>query len=151
MEVSVNQASAKDHIETLVFAGPTDASKMTPARIALSVPLVNCFNHAMVAGPVLASHPLDLQDFSQSNVSSVAHVGPPSVNIETKLVAVEDELVEHGGDPVGTLLVRGPSVGRLIGAVVSDASTDEDKEGWVRTEAKAAVQTNGSFHVVSPF
>lgn len=122
---------------------------MTPARIALSVPLVNCYHHALAAGPVLASHPLDLQDFSQHSGAVVAHVGPPSVNIETKLVDVEDERVERGADPVGILHVRGPSVGQLIGAVA--LSDEELKEGWVKTEARATVQTNGSFQVLSPF
>ena len=117
----------------------------------LSVPLVNCFTHPLVPGPVLASHGLDLQDFSTNTDGSTpaAHVGPPSVNTEAKLVGVNDGSVESGEDPVGMLLIRGPSVGKLLSndEYVSIPSEDE-KEGWVSTGVKAQIQTNGSFQVL---
>lgn len=136
---------------------------MTPARMALSVPLVNAFTHPLVAGPVLASHPFDLQDFTQEGdtESKKAHVGPPGVNIEAKLVGVEDDKVESGGDPVGLLLVRGPPVGKTRNGnenedYVQVSPTDEKKEkdenqeeGWVSTGVRAMVQPNGSFIVLS--
>lgn len=123
---------------------------LTPARIALSVPLVNCYAHPLVAGPALASHPLDLQDFAVP-AGSVAHVGPPSINLEAKLVGVEDAPVENGADPVGVLLVRGPAVGKLLGmedSYIAIPSGDED-EGWVGTGCRARVQTNGAFQLLS--
>jgi long-chain acyl-CoA synthetase len=136
------------------YSGPIDAASLTPARIALSVPLVNSFTHPLVAGPVLASHPLDVQDFpsmaSDPLASPVAHVGPPSINIEAKLVGVDDELVENGADPVGVLLIRGPPVGTLLGMedyVAVPASDEED--GWVGTGKRAKVQSNGSFKVLT--
>ncbi|KAF8892593.1 hypothetical protein BD779DRAFT_1436906 [Infundibulicybe gibba] len=129
-------------LRALVISGPIDASALTDSRIALSVPLVNAYTHPMVPGPVLASHPLDLQDFSE-NRSELAHVGPPSVNIEAKLVNVNDESIEQGNDPVGNLLIRGPSVGTLI-AGKSVVLEDE----WVQTEQPVRVQTNGSFLLV---
>jgi len=134
----------------VVSGGPIQATLLTPARIALSVPLVNCYTHPLVAGPVHASHPLDLQDFP-APAGSVAHVGPPSVNIEAKLVGVEDALVEKGADPVGVLLVRGPAVGKLLGmedSYIAIPSGDED-EGWVGTGRRAKVQTNGTFQLLS--
>jgi long-chain acyl-CoA synthetase len=107
----------------------------------LSVPLVNCFTHPLVPGPALTSHPLDLQDFSAvgDGEFSAAHVGPPSVNTEAKLVGVDDESVEKGGDPVGTLLIRGPSVG---------IPSEVDNEGWVLTGVEAKMQSNGTFRVL---
>ena len=116
---------------------------MTPARIALSVPLVNTLTHPLVAGPVLASHPFDLQDFTfeGQDESLPAHVGPPSINVEAKLVGVDDDNIENGGDPFGWLLVRGPSVGKTG----NDHHEDYEGEGWVSTGIEATVQPNGSF------
>jgi long-chain acyl-CoA synthetase len=117
----------------------------------LSVPLVNCFTHPLVPGPALTSHPLDLQDFSAvgDGEFSAAHVGPPSVNTEAKLVGVDDESVEKGGDPVGTLLIRGPSVGTLLN---NDdyvrIPSEVDNEGWVLTGVEAKMQSNGTFRVL---
>jgi long-chain acyl-CoA synthetase len=120
--------------------------------MALSVPLVNCFTHPFVPGPVLASHPLDLQDFSSIGHGAIlsAHVGPPSVNTEAKLVGVDDALVENGGDPVGMLLIRGPSVGKMFhnDDYVSIPS-EEDKEEWIATGVRAKIQTNGAFQVLN--
>lgn len=116
---------------------------MTPARIALSVPLVNTLTHPLVAGPVLASHPFDLQDFTfeGQDESLPAHVGPPSINVEAKLVGVDDDNIENGGDPFGWLFVRGPSVGKME----NDHHEDYVGEGWVSTGIEATVQPNGSF------
>lgn len=110
---------------------PEDA--LTPARVALSIPLVNAFTHPLCAAPVLATHPLDLQDFARAATTSAfseklssdngtaaegyarsAPFGPPAVNVETKLVGVDDEAVENAMDPEGTLLVRGPPVARRV-------------------------------------
>lgn len=134
----------------VISGGPLNAAVLTPARIALSIPLVNCYTHPLVPGPVLASHPLDLQDFPGLKDALVAHVGPPSVNIETKLVGLDDEKVENGADPVGNLCIRGPPVGKLLGNddYVSIPSED-DKEGWVSTGVRAKIQSNGAFKILS--
>ncbi|GLB35348.1 putative AMP-binding enzyme [Lyophyllum shimeji] len=134
----------------VVSGGRLNAAVLTPARIALSIPLVNSYTHPLVPGPVLASHPLDLQDFPGLKDSLVAHVGPPSVNIEAKLVGVDDGKVESGEHPVGSLRIRGPPVGKLLGNddYVSIPSED-DREGWVSTGARAKVQSNGAFKILS--
>lgn len=129
--------------------GTFPSSLLTPARIAFSTPFVNAFIHPTVAGPVLASHALDLQDFGTATLP--APVGPPSINVEAKLVGVNDDSVENGGDPEGILQVRGPSVGKLLGGpdgYVNVPSASEEEEGWVRTGARAVVQTNGSFRIL---
>lgn len=71
-------------------------------------------------------------------MSKLAHVGAPSVNVETKLTGVNDNEVEQGGDPVGKMAVRGPSVGATEGM-------DED---WVGTGAVFRVRANGAFEAV---
>lgn len=91
---------------------------------------------------------MDVQDFPQVESPS-AHVGPPSVNVEAKLVGVDDAAVEQGADPTGKLFVRGPSVGKVYGVedYVSIPSAGED-EGWIPTEQMARSLTNGSFHIL---
>ncbi|KAG6813620.1 hypothetical protein H0H92_009237 [Tricholoma furcatifolium] len=130
--------------------GTLNAAAVTPARIALSVPIVNAFTHPLVPGPVLASHPFDLQDFPALKDALIAHVGPPSVNIEAKLVGLDDEKVERGADPTGMLLIRGPPVGKLVnGEDFVEVRGEDDGEGWVPTEVRAKVQTNGAFKILA--
>ena len=117
---------------------------------------MNVHTHPTVAGPVVASHPLDLQTFpatpSGSSASAAdkysftyqAPVGPPTVNIEVKLVGINDEAVESGADPIGSLLVRGPPVGKLLH---SDEPLEEEDRGWVETDERARVLTNGTFKI----
>lgn len=142
------------------LSGPLEASVITPARIAFSVPIVNSFVHPLGTAPVLSSHPLDLQTFpssaseSDSLASPLAHVGPPGINVEVKLVGVDDALVESGGDPVGVLLVRGAPIGRLLSVgeesdIPVSVSVEEAEEGWVGTGVRAKVQTNGAFKIVA--
>jgi len=119
----------------IVSGGPLDGGNQTECRTALSVPLINCFTHVSVAGPVLASHSFDLQEWP---TAKFAHVGAPSVNVEVKLSGVNDNEVEQGKDPVGMMAVRGPSVGTTEGM-------DED---WVATGRVFRVQANGAFQEV---
>ncbi|KAJ2917592.1 hypothetical protein MD484_g2778, partial [Candolleomyces efflorescens] len=140
----------------IVSGGSIEASLMTPARIALSVPVINVLSHPLVSGPVLASHAFDLQDFpaekTKSHTTLPAHTGPPGINVEVKLVGVDDEAVEKGGDPVGVVFVRGPPVGKLVnvdGYENIPSQTTDDEEGWTGTGLRAKVQTNGSFVVMT--
>ncbi|KAL0947122.1 hypothetical protein HGRIS_013254 [Hohenbuehelia grisea] len=141
----INEAAGT--LRGVVISGgpePLRAAALPRARVALSVPIVNVLSHALVAGPVLASHALDLQTFPAPG-GAVAHVGPPTVNVEAKLVGVDDAVVEAGGNPEGVLLVRGPPVGTLFGAG-KEVQVDE---GWAGTGERARVQTNGAFTILS--
>ncbi|KAF5365585.1 hypothetical protein D9758_003190 [Tetrapyrgos nigripes] len=133
----------------VVGEGPLPATVLTPARVALSCPIINTYTHPLVPAPVLASHPLDLQAFPTSNEKEPAASGPPSVNVEAKVVGVSDEVIEAGGDPEGLLLIRGPPVGRQGGVEESyvDVRKLED-DGWVATGARARIQTNGAFKLL---
>ena len=58
---------------------------------------------------------------------------------------VDDASIESGGDPAGSLLLRGPSVG-----VPLNMDTHEgEQEGWFESGERARVFPNGSFKVVS--
>lgn len=134
---------------TFWASGFIEAKTMGPARVALSIPLVNSLSHPLVSGPVLASHAFDLQDFPAPS-NAVAHTGPPSVNIEAKLVGVDDDQVENGANPVGILFVRGPSIAKMANIEgYVDISSEGDGDGWISTGVKAEVQPNGSFKVLS--
>lgn len=118
---------------------------LTPARIALSVPLINTHVHASTSGPIFATHAFDLQSLPSAE-GEPAHVGAPSVNVEVKLIGVDDAVVEGGNDPQGELLVRGPPVGTLLSGGAHIAETED--LGWVQTGEIARVMTNGAFKVV---
>ncbi|KAK7466955.1 hypothetical protein VKT23_004019 [Stygiomarasmius scandens] len=135
----------------LVGDGVLRASILTPARVALSCPIINTYTHPLVPAPVLASHPLDLQIFPSSSEKEPAASGPPSVNIEAKVIGISDDAIEAGGDPEGSLLIRGPPVGKLGGVEESyvDVQKLDEEEGWVATGARAVIQTNGSFKILA--
>jgi long-chain acyl-CoA synthetase len=131
----------------VVSGGGVSVSKLTPARIALSVPLVIAHTHPLVSAPILASHPHDVQTFAVASGQEFAHVGPPTVNVEVKLVGVDDGVVEKGGDPEGVLHVRGPIVGRVLSPrnEIDAEEAPATDEPWVSTEDRACIQTNGVF------
>jgi len=111
----------------------------------LSIPIVNAFMHLMSTAPILASHPLDLQEFPDGD-APIARCGAPTVNVEVKLIGVDDELVESGGDPKGELLVRGPPIGKVVvvnGEDYVHVGSEEDE--WSKTGVVARVLSNGSF------
>ena len=90
--------------------GILEENLYTPIRLILSVPFVNAYTSPLVAGPICASHGLDLQSFrieetqgptNAALFTNVGHVGAPSVNIELKLTGVDDEAMEEGMNPMG--------------------------------------------------
>ena len=97
-----------------------EAKSLTPARLALSVPIVNAHEHPLVAGPVFFSHPLDFQELAgngsvNTEFAGIAHVGPPSINVEAKIVGVDDATVEKGADPVGEVIESSCEIGSIFG------------------------------------
>jgi long-chain acyl-CoA synthetase len=138
-------------VRALIVTGKDlKADGLPEARVTMSVPIVHTFSHPAVAAPLFATHPLDLQAFPASaNASAdsfgvMAHVGPPTVNIEAKLYGIHDAAVEGGMDPEGLLSVRGPAVAKV--EVIGDHHDDEtNKEGWLETGEKAKIMSNGCF------
>ncbi|KAG9318430.1 hypothetical protein JVU11DRAFT_521 [Chiua virens] len=146
---------ARDHImgrmattlkTVVVSGGPLANDALTPARIALSVPIINAHIHASTSGPMFATHAFDLQSLPSAQ-GEVAHVGAPSVNVEVKLTGVDDPAIERGNDPKGQLLVRGPPVGTLLSGD-TNTETDTEDQPWVQTGEVAGVMTNGAFKVI---
>lgn len=94
---------------------------------------------------MFATHAFDLQSLPSAK-GEQAHVGAPSVNVEVKLVGVDDAMIERGDDPRGELLVRGPPVGTFSSEDANKTETED--QGWVWTGEIAQVMTNGAFKVV---
>lgn len=72
------------------------------------MPVVNAFSHPLSSSPIFASHPLDLQmlDIGKEDSDSMnAHTGPPSCNIEVKLLKLNEEAVAAGADPEGEVCI----------------------------------------------
>ncbi|KAE9406368.1 hypothetical protein BT96DRAFT_915352 [Gymnopus androsaceus JB14] len=150
----------------VVGEGSLPAKVLTPARVALSCPIINALTHPVVAGPVFASNALDLQDFpALEEASTLAVVGPPTVSVEAKLLGLDDTAVEAGADPIGVLTVRGPPVTKLLagedlesasgyvnvraGESGSSSGNGDDEDGWVNLGVKIQVLTNGAFRLVT--
>jgi len=134
----------------MVIADPVVNAGLLPIQVALSIPHVRILSHPAVCGPICASHALDLQSFpsekGEGDDSSSSHVGPPSVNIEAKLVGIDDAAVEKKADPVGELIIRGPSIGETV--PTNDAITEVAKDGWMSIQRRALVRSNGTFVVI---
>lgn len=102
-EVSI----AACHVRVLLTSHvePSDAAAVVPARIAFSVPIVTAYPSPLSAGPVFASHPLDMQVLDTSNETdsgpSKTHTGAPTCNVEVKLLHISEEAVAGGADPEG--------------------------------------------------
>jgi len=128
----------------VVSGGTLRVDSLSTARIVLSIPIVNTFTHFMSASPILASHLLDLQQFpaGPADANPIAHCGAPVVNMEVKLMGVDDDGVDSGADPEGRLVVRGPPVGKVA---VVDVDVGAGDDGWARTGVDARVLSNGSF------
>ncbi|KAJ9480328.1 hypothetical protein PHBOTO_003552 [Pseudozyma hubeiensis] len=107
---------------------------------------------AAVTAPVSSTHAFDLQAFAEHEIGAMqvpAHVGPPSVSAEIKLVQSQtateagltmtgDRQPGHAGDPMGEIMVRGNIVARSIGA----------EDAWSATGDLGAFRSNGTLVVL---
>lgn len=103
------------HQTTDVLLDSVDSAAIVPARIALSVPIVNAYPNPLSTGPIFASHPLDMQVIdtatkvlSESDESAPIkmHTGAPTCNIEVKLLKIDEKAVLGGADPDGEVSAR---------------------------------------------
>ncbi|EJU05730.1 acetyl-CoA synthetase [Dacryopinax primogenitus] len=128
-----------EKLRQIIIAGePIPPLRLRPSRLLLSVPVVNAFIHPLVCGPACATSPFDVQFFRTPS----AHYGAPTASLELKLNGVDDVAVERGEDPVGEMIVRGPSV--LTTTPVEIPLID----GWLKTGEAAMVQSNGSILLI---
>ncbi|KAI6109143.1 hypothetical protein EDD16DRAFT_45119 [Pisolithus croceorrhizus] len=123
----------------IISGGPISSEALTPARIALSIPMINMHVNPWVSGPLFATQAFDAQVLPSGQ--EPAHVGGPSVNVEAKLKGVKDTYLEENEDPVGEIVVRGPTVGASVGEGAENVA-------WQEISEIGRAMTNGAFKVV---
>jgi len=74
-----------------------------------------------------------------TNQAAMSHFGPPTCNIEVKLLGINEAAMETGSDPSGELCVRGPGVGDPIPMGV------QLEDGWIDVGVETHVKANGTF------
>ncbi|KAI6039022.1 hypothetical protein EDC04DRAFT_2688628 [Pisolithus marmoratus] len=127
-------------LKAVVTSGGSISSEvLTPARIALSVPIINVHVNPWVSGPVFATQGFDAQVLPSGD--EPAHVGGPSVNVEAKLRGVKATYLEENDDPIGEIVLRGPTVGVKVGEESGNFT-------WQETSEIGRAMTNGAFKVV---
>lgn len=153
------EATRSDRVRNLLIAGRGDTvpqALLDSLRSHLGCAVLNAYlphlHSAAVTAPISATHAFDLQAFAEHETGGMqvpAHVGPPSVSAEVKLVqsklAVEagfniagDRKEGHSGDPMGEVLVHGNIVAH---------SADNEQE-WSLTGDLAAFRSNGTLVVL---
>ncbi|KAI6111474.1 hypothetical protein EDD17DRAFT_1107278 [Pisolithus thermaeus] len=123
----------------IISGGPISSEVLTPARIALSIPMINMHVNPWVSGPLFATQAFDTQVLPSGQ--EPAHVGGPTVNVEAKLKGVKDTYLEEDEDPVGEIVVRGPTVGASVGEGAENVA-------WQEISEIGRAMTNGAFKVV---
>ncbi|KAI6015764.1 hypothetical protein PISMIDRAFT_29207 [Pisolithus microcarpus 441] len=99
--------------DVIISGGPISSELFTPARIALSIPMINMHINPWVSGSVFVTQAFDAQVLPSGH--EPVHVGGPSVNVEAKLKGMKDTYLEDNEDPFGEIVVHGPTVGASIG------------------------------------
>lgn len=152
--------------ETIQWVGPSLRAIITNGNISHSsanliragfgTSLQRVFYHPVAAGPILANQPYDFQVLHK--LSSPLHCGPPSVNVECKLIDVPEPSLIVNDAWKGKLLVRGPSIGVEVGKETggnnmagTDLSIDPvGDQDFHQVAEIAQVLSNGTFQILSP-
>ncbi|KAI6109863.1 hypothetical protein F5141DRAFT_1188772 [Pisolithus sp. B1] len=103
---------------------PISSEALTPARIALSIPMINMHVNPWVSGPLFATQAFDAQVLPSGQ--EPAHA---------KLKGVKDTYLEENEDPVGEIVVR------CVGEGAENVA-------WQEISEIGRAMTNGAFKVV---
>lgn len=95
-------------LRAILTYDPISQSCANLIRAGFGVTLQKIYTHPVSAGPILASQPYDFQTLQLPNAT--LHCGPPSVNVECKIVDVPEPSLSNNDAWKGKLLVRGPSI-----------------------------------------
>ncbi|PWN23391.1 hypothetical protein BCV69DRAFT_118023 [Microstroma glucosiphilum] len=114
---------------------------------------------AWLTAPIASSHSYDVQAFQANNrISEMpAHVGPPSVSVEIKLVKDgEDAKTPHGwerfkgpGDVIGQVLVRGTTL-TTNGTEGQGDPGNVEGGTWYSTGSSGLFRSNGTLLLLPP-
>lgn len=157
------ESTGSSRVRNLLIGGRGDTvpqALLDSLRSHLGCAVLNGYVPRLTAGavtaPVSTTHAFDLQAFAEHETGGMqvpAHVGPPSVAAEIKLVQSQtaadagftiagDRPQGHEGDPMGEILVRGNIVARI-----ADAEGDRN-EDWSVTGDLGAFRSNGTLVVL---
>ena len=181
VNASVRAQFGLDHVRAVVISGNGCAAEQTlldQLRMHLGVPVMHAYvpqklSGAAVTAPVSTSNMYDLQAFAPQLVDDdsarclPAHVGPPAVSLEIKLVDGTPAVTQHAAaiqrlrapingasdDPVGEIYVRGYSLTRGAaheerGGAQRDSGTHMSE--WLATGDVGTMRTNGTLVLVAP-
>ena len=154
------QLTGTVNVRNLLIAGRGDTvpqALLDSLRSHLGCAVLNAYlpslQGAALTAAVSATHAFDLQAFAEHETGGMqvpAHVGPPSVAAEIKLVQSNiatdagftitgDRQPGHAGDPMGEILIRGTIVAR---------ASDSQDESWSSTGDLGAFRSNGTLVVL---
>ncbi|EGG09849.1 uncharacterized protein MELLADRAFT_103975 [Melampsora larici-populina 98AG31] len=136
-----------EKLRSILTSGPITQTTANVVRAALGVQVQQVYAHPLVAGPVLATMFTDFQSLGLSQED--LHYGPPTTNVECKLVDVPEPAIINNDAVKGQLAVRGPTVAVQIkdpktGEVVEDQLISEK---FLRLDQDAQLLSNGTVKV----
>lgn len=153
------EATGCGRVRNLLIAGRGDTipqALLDSLRSHLGCAVLNAYLPKLAAAgataPISVTHAFDLQAFAEHETGGMqvpAHVGPPSVAVEVKLVESKvaadagftitgERPRGHAGDPMGEIVVRGNIVAR----------STESEEDWCSTGDLGAFRSNGTLVVL---
>ncbi|SPO27348.1 uncharacterized protein UTRI_10465 [Ustilago trichophora] len=162
------ETTGSNRVRNLVIAARGDTvpqALLDSLRSHLGCAVLNAYlpklADAAVTAPISATHAFDLQAFAQHETGGMqvpAHVGPPSVSAEIKLLQSKtatdagftitgERQPGHAGDPMGEIVVRGNIVARTTTTTTTTGTDDIDEE-WVSTGDLGAFRSNGTLVVL---
>lgn len=136
-------------LRAILTPGPITQTTANVIRAALGVPVQQVYAHPLVAGPILASMFNDFQSLGLSQEH--LHYGPPTTNVECKLVEVPEPAIINNDAVKGQLAVRGPTVAVQIkdaksGKILEDEMASEE---FLLLNQEAQLLTNGTVKIFS--
>ncbi|SPO27002.1 uncharacterized protein UTRI_10465_B [Ustilago trichophora] len=160
------ETTGSNRVRNVLIAGRGDTvpqALLDSLRSHLGCAVLNAYlpklADAALTAPVSATHAFDLQAFAEHETGGMqvpAHVGPPSVSAEIKLLQSKtatdagftitgERQPGHAGDPMGEIVVRGNIVARSSS---NNNSTGDSDEEWTATGDLGAFRSNGTLVVL---
>lgn len=176
--VEARRSTGAENVRHVVIIGAGCAASqelLDSLRVHLAVPVIHAYIPAepvaegtpvAFTAPVSASNVYDFQAFAASNLGDrdlAAHVGPPSVSVELKVVEDSEAARAHAGVishlrsdttsgtqdcAIGEIVVRGYSVASASIETLTPRSNDFLGSTWIATGDIGYVRTNGTVVVV---
>ncbi|KAH9813760.1 hypothetical protein DFH28DRAFT_1169642 [Melampsora americana] len=138
-----------ENLRVILTPGPVTQRTANVVRAALGAQVQQVYAHPLVAGPILATMSSDFQSLGLSQ--EYLHYGPPTINVECKLVDVPEPAIINNDAVKGQLAVKGPTVAFQIkdaktGKILEDQMTSEK---FLMLDQEAQLLSNGTVKIFS--